>query len=106
MSTQQKSEFHKYIERVVGSEFDFKLDNKKSIVVSAKDENHNVYVFSSGETEDVVLALCGLFDALSEFDREYFCRYFTAYLDFEKARYIYDTIKERDDFDTIINSIT
>ena len=64
------------------------------------DETDVLFTFARGSKEDVTLALCELFRAISKLNREYVCEKFAFMLDRENAALIYNYIEERDDFDT------
>ena len=98
---QKKSDYHRYIERVITAEFDdIKFRNGRSIVVASIDEADKIFVYSRGSKEDVTLAICELFHAISKKDRVYVCEMFAEMLDCDNADYVFNSIKRRADFDT------
>ena len=95
----EKSEFHKHIENVITTEFkDIKFLNGKSLIIGAMDETNVIYTVAKGSKEDVTLAFCELFQAVSKLDREFLCEKFAMMLDSKNVELVYNAILERDDF--------
>ena len=58
-------------------------------------------IYSKGSIDDVTLAICESVHAISRKDRVGFCEIFAEMLDIENAKYIYDSIERRADFNSI-----
>ena len=83
----EKSEFHKHIENVIKTEFkDIKFLNGKSLIVGAMDETNVIYTVAKGGKNDITLAFCELFNAVSKLNREFICENFAAMLDIRRNR--------------------
>ena len=101
-SEQNVSDFLKQMRTVIDSEFgSIEYGNEKAIVITVMDETNHAYHFLKGSKQNVTLAVCELFQTISNLKKEYVCEKFAAMLDTESARFIYNAIEERDDFSAI-----
>ena len=100
-NVQRISLFHKYVKKAIECDFeDIKFENGKSIVISVLDETDTAYIYTKGSEGDVTLALCQLFDRVSKLgDSVLFCESFAEMLSCENAENLYNSIKNRADFD-------
>ena len=100
-STQKVSDFHKYIETCIQHDFgDIKFENGKAIVMAVVDETDKGYVCTKGSRDDVTLAVCELFHTVSKKDSALFCEIFAEMLSHENAGNLYNSIRQRADFDS------
>ena len=77
-----------------------KFENGKSIVISVLDETDLAYIYTKGSADDVTLALYQLFNTVSKLgDSGLFCESFAEMLSCENAENLYNSIKNRADFD-------
>jgi hypothetical protein len=98
---QQKSDFHKYIEKIVECNFNnIKFENGKSIVMAVLDGTDNGYFYIKGSKDDATLAICELFHTISKMDSVLFCELFAEMLDSKNAELLYHSIRQRADFNS------
>ena len=99
-SRQKVSDFHKYIEKCIQSDFDdIQFENGKSIVMAVLDETDKVSIYTKGSEDDVIHAICELFHHISKKDSALFCETFAEMMSPENAECLYNSIRNRADFD-------